>query len=245
MPYLHCSPRWRATSLVGLFGASAMACGGSSGSNETPHALSQLRDVQLTALVDYNPPQPPPTPGVIASLTYTLAATCPSLNITATLDGVPLAFSPAVTGGAGAETCNIGFFLTQTVSSAPQSVLAFSDGVTQSSLTATRLLEPRGLSTSFSDGGAVHTGDVIALTWSTDSDTIGTTDAYFYSDGGSAHAATQASGTTVSVTVPPLAPGAWTLETTVLAAPPIVACSGATSCGVEVTAHNDLSVTAP
>ena len=238
---------WRISRALGGAGAAALAfcaCGGRASPNGAPHALSQLPDVELTLLVDYTPPQPPPTPGAIASLTYESFGPCPTLNLTTTLDDVPLAFSPGVSGPAG-DTCLLGYYLTQNVVSAPQSVLAFTDGVTRASLTATRLLEPRGFTTALADGGAVHAGDVLAFAWSTDTDTIAEDDAYFSNDAGSVEATAQVHGTTVDVTVPTLASGAWTLEVTVVAGPPIVACSGAASCSVSVTASSDMAVTAP
>jgi hypothetical protein len=219
---------------------------GSSHSTPTPTRLSQLGDVQLDIFVDYTPPQPPPTPGAIVALTYVLYGPCPMLNLTATLDGVPLAFSPNVSGQAGGDSCLVGYYLTQQVAPAPQSVLAISDGTSQTSLTATRLIEPRGLATSWPDGGAVHAGDVIMFAWSTSTDTIALTDAYLYgTDGGAQQAATQVTGTTVAVTVPQVPAGPWTLATTVMASVPIVQCAGAASCTAEVSATTDLAVTAP
>jgi hypothetical protein len=206
--------------------------------------LSKLPNLTLIALVDFNPPLPPPTPGVIASLQFDAPTPCPSLNVTATLDGTPLVYSPRVSG-AISTGCQLGFYLTQDVRPAPQSVLAFSDAVSQSSLTATALLSPRSLSSTLLDGGATMVGDVLSFTWSTDTDTIASTDAFFSNDAGSVQATTQSNGTTVHVTVPTLTPGPWKLAVDVLARPPIVACSNASACSVEVSATTDVSVTAP
>ena len=236
------APSGPARAIVGSCAIAFSAGCGSSGEPIT--RLSQLSDIKLLALVDYNPPLPPPTPGVAAALQFAGPLPCPSLKVTATLDGIPLAYSPGVSGAFG-NGCQLGFYLEQDVASAPHSVLAFSDGVDQSSLTATNLLEARTLSSTLVDGGATSPGDVISFAWSAATDTIALTDAFFSSDAGSVSAATQSTGTAVQVTVPPLAPGPWTLEVDVVARPPIVDCADASVCSVEVSATTDVAVTVP
>jgi hypothetical protein len=161
-------------------------------------------------------------------------------SITATLDDVSLADSPNATGSVG-DGCQAGFFLTATPPApGAQSIVRFRDGTGEASLTAARLLEARSLS-GLADGDVVHAGDQLTLEWSTDSDQITTLEAIFFAGAVQQMGVAEAVGTTLHVTVPALANGTWSLQLSVFADPPIVACVGAESCTAEVFVRKTFS----
>ncbi len=222
-----------------------LAACGSSPPSSPPHSLEALAERELSVVVDFNPPLPPPTPGVIAALKFAYGGSCPTLGISSDLDGVGLAPSPNGTGATGTG-CSIGFYLTSTAPApAPTSTLRFADASGAASLTAIRLLEPRALATALADASVVHPGDVIHFTWSTDSDRIDEVDATFVL-GTSKQSATPAqSGTNVDVTVPSLASGSWKLELGVIAYASVASCTNAASCSAQVFGEGAVSVTVP
>jgi hypothetical protein len=221
--------------LVGLI--TIVGCGSS-----PTQTIASAKSRSILLVADFTPPQPPPIPGVIAALQFAPSeSTCAVSSIAATLDDVPLAVSPNATGSVG-DGCQAGFFLTATPPApGAQSTLRFRDSTGEASLTVTRLLEARGL-TGLADGDVVHAGDQLALQWSTDSDQITTLEVLFFAGAAQATAVAQAVGTTLHVTVPVLANGTWSLQLSVFADPPIVACAGAESCTAEVFVRKTLSL---
>src|SRR4051812_8587794 len=138
-----------------------------------PHSLDALANKQLLVIVDFNPPKPPPSPGVLATLQFDYRSTpCPLLDVSADLDGVALEASSNLTGSVG-NACQLAFYLTAAPPlAAPQSTLRFRDQSGDAALSATRLLDARTLTTTLADGSVVHVGDTIDFAWSTDTDRI-------------------------------------------------------------------------
>ncbi len=226
--------RWRWGALVALFALSAC------GSSGAP-SLSALSGKKIILVADFTPPQPPPTPSIIASLQFASGPSCPDLPVEATLDGVALSSAPNATGNLG-SACQIGFVLTGTPPPArQQSVLTLVDAEEELSAAIGHLLDSRAIVSSAAVG-AITAGDQISFQWSTGSDQILTADAYFGAGNIQQQALTSISGTTISLTVPTLAANTWNLQLSVLAAPNIVSCPDATACDVEVFDQTQLTV---
>jgi hypothetical protein len=197
-----------------------------------PQKLTALPNKQISLLVDFNrpPPMSATPPSLSAFLQYENDAyACAPLSVSAELDGVMLTPDPTTSGSAGAA-CLLGFLL----SGAPppvaaQSTLRFADASGSASYTLARLLDARSFTTTTT--ASAHAGDALHLDWSVASDTLDSAAATFANDATMQSATPTIAGTTATVTVPPLAPGSWTLQIAPLAH------AAAGSCDVELCSN--------
>jgi hypothetical protein len=214
-----------------------------------PRDLAALPNKQLSLIVNFNPPATTPPllpPVVLAFLQFDqLTVDCPMLDLTATLDGAMLSPSANLTGSSG-NSCLVAFGLAPALPPAgTQSTLRIADdrgGV--ASYTTARLLDARAMTTTVVAGSVVHAGDVLTFTWPVDTDQIASVGATFVSGADQQEATTAFAGTTVSVTVPSLAPGSWTVHVDLTANPASTACTGAAQCGALVSGKTQLDVSA-
>jgi hypothetical protein len=194
-------------------------------------------------LADFDPPSPQP-PAIAAFLQFNShSSSCPTLRISADLDGVSLADAPNGTGST-ATGCQLAYYLTAAPPPfAAQSTLRFSDASGVASLSGTRILERRTLTANVANGATVHVGDIIDFFWSTDSDTITSVGGAFLTGSAQQDVSADVSGTTAHVVVPTLAVGDWQLSMSALADAATTNCSGAAACGVQVSGRGSVDVT--
>jgi len=213
------------------------------GCTSAPHSLEALANRQLLLVADFDPPSPQP-PAIAAFLRFDFhSGSCPTLNISADLDGVAFADAPNGTGSTSTG-CQLAYYLTAPPPpSANESTLRFSDASGVASLTGTRILERRALTATLPNAATVRAGDVIDFVWSTDADTITSEGGAFISGTTKQEVTADVNGTTAHVIVPTLAGGDWQVAMSALAEAAITNCSGAAACGVQVSGRGSIDVT--
>ena len=207
-----------------------------------PTTLEQLANKQVWLMVSFDPPAPQP-PALMAFFEFDDGGFCPPFELAVDLDGVPLEYSPNATGTAGA-TCQVGYYLTATPPPpAAQSTVRFTHASGVVSITLARLLEQRAWTANIAAGSRFRAGDTIGLDWSTDSDVFAQTDAFFIMGTTQQQAPTELLDTTVLVTVPPVAPGLWTVAVGGVVHAAVVDCAGAVDCGSLIVREDRLDLT--
>jgi len=213
------------------------------GCTNSPHSLAFLANRQLLLIADFDPPSPQP-PAIAAFLQFDLpSGSCPTLSISADLDGVLFADAPNGTGRT-ASGCQLAYYLTTSPPpAADESTLRFSDASGVAFLSGTRILERRALAASVPNAATIHAGDVIDFVWSTETDTVTSVGGAFISGSTKQDVSADVTGTTAHVVVPPLGAGDWQLSMSALADAAITNCTGAAACSVQVSGRGSVAVT--
>jgi len=207
-----------------------------------PTTLDQLTNKQVWLMVSFDPPAPQP-PALMAFFEFDDRGFCPPFELAVDLDGVPLEFSPNATGTDG-TTCHVGYYLTASPPPpAAQSTVRFTHASGVVSITLARLLERRAWTANIAAGSRFRAGDTIGFDWSTDSDGFDQTDAFFIMGTVKQQAATELLETTALVTVPPVAPGLWTVAVGGVVHAAVVECAGAVDCDSVIVREDQLDLT--
>lgn len=225
--------------LCGGLALFALGCG----SEDPPHDLAGVHDVSLSVSANYHVKQPD-TVQVFAALSYTREYTeCLSLPIEAELDGVTLLRSPNGSGKVG-DRCQLGFYVDAAASdSAPDSIVVFKDGKDEVSLGAGPMLAPHALVFKGDAEPARSAGDELSFEWSSAAETLTAVDAYFLSGESSVKGDAERNGNSVTVRVPELDPGTWSIELGAIASGAAPSCQGANECTLTTAGDGALTIT--
>ena len=213
------------------------ACGPSD-----PETLDEADVVRLSLVADFDE-QFANSFGLLAGLTYRHEGEeCPTFDLSADVDGIALASSSHGTEEVE-KGCKIGFLLDEAPPpAAAESTIRFHDGTDEASFTVARLLDPRFPIPSMPEGTMLSPGERVEFTWPVDTDVIDHVDAWF-ARGTETEAEAALAGDQLTVFVPSLAPGDWTLSVLGVAHGSVVGCEGAEECSALIFGATSLPVT--
>jgi len=214
------------------------------GSKEQSRDLSSLDVSKLSVTAGFDVAEPDRAQ-VIASLSYAeVADECPKeLPIVAELDGTAFSASPNGSGRLSSGICQVGFYLETTTSTvAERSTISFRDASGQASFEIDHLLAARALISSAEPDLTLSTGDQMRFGWSVESDQLQSADAYFKQGSETIKAEARVAGNNVTVSVPELAAGKWSLEWGAVAAGSVRSCDNAAQCRATIAGNGALAV---